>query len=171
MNDEEILARAAELVARHGLFAWKVRFDNARRRAGCCYYDEQVISLSRVLLKNYPPDVVDEVILHEIAHALVGANHGHDQTWKRVAKRIGATPKARLDSGLVAPPAPWQGKCERCGATRGLYRTPRRVVSCGVCSREFRLDYVLAWTHEGDPAEPAGAYAKELAQLRRAASR
>lgn len=167
MNEAQILARATDLLRSHGLAGWQIRFDHARRRAGCCLYGERVISLSRVLLPHYPPEAVDEVILHEVAHALVGPAHGHDAVWRRKARQIGATPKARLSGDLHAPPAPWVGRCGRCGAGRGLYRVPRRVTSCGKCSRHFDADLILEWTHRGQPAQPGGAYAAELARIRR----
>ena len=38
-----------------------------------------------------------DTILHEIAHAIAGANAGHGPVWKAVAKRIGAAPRARAE--------------------------------------------------------------------------
>lgn len=167
MNDAEIIARARELLGLHGLPGWTVRLDHARRRAGCCYHYSSTISLSRVLLREYPPTAVDEVILHEIAHALVGGAHGHDATWKATARRIGATPRASLSRDLPTPRAPWIGTCPGCGATRELYRCPRRVVACGRCGAGFDQRFILQWTLRGESAVPDGPYAKELHRLRR----
>lgn len=167
MNESEIHLRATQLLEAHGLSDWNVRFDHARRRAGCCHYSQRTIGLSRVLLPHYPRAAVDEVILHEIAHALVGPKHGHDAVWKRKAQQIGATPKAQLSNDLHAPRAPWVGRCRRCGAERRLYRAPRRVTACGICNSRFDPDLILEWTHHGKPAQPGGAYAAEFARIRR----
>lgn len=170
MNDTDILSRANWLMKHHGLQGWAVRLDHARRRAGCCYHHSRTISLSRVLLRDYPPGAVDDVILHEIAHALVGAKRGHDQVWKATASRIGANPRASLSGELPTPEAPWIGTCPRCGAERRLYRAPRRVVACGACSGTFDTGLILRWHLRGQPTIPGGAYAKELARLRRLAT-
>lgn len=167
MNTEEILRRARALLDLHGLHDWELRLDHARRRAGCCYYQRQEISLSQVLLPEYSPEAVDEVILHEIAHALVGPGRGHDGQWRRTAARIGATPRARI-AGQPAPTAPWVGTCPSCGIRRELYRVPRRVVSCGRCSRKFDTRYLFSWTHDGQSVSPGGVYAQELARMRKA---
>ena len=105
------------------------------------------------------------MILHEIAHALVGPAHGHDAAWKRAARALGAPDSARLSSSLPAPDAPWVGTCPRCGAKRRLYRAPRRVSSCGLCSRFFDPALILTWEHHGTPASPGRAYERELASI------
>ena len=105
------------------------------------------------------------MILHEIAHALVGPAHGHDAAWKQAARALGAPDSARLPSSLPAPDAPWVGTCPRCGAKRRLYRAPRRVSSCGLCSRFFDPALILAWEHHGTPTSPGRAYERELASI------
>ncbi|MSS84430.1 DUF45 domain-containing protein [Actinomycetaceae bacterium WB03_NA08] len=164
-TDAELLSRARELLDKHGLDDWTVQLDHARRRAGRCSSHERTISLSKVLLSQYPATGVDHVILHEIAHALVGPGHGHDATWKAMARRLGTPPKARLDSALPTPEAPWVGTCPRCGTQRRLFRQPRRVTACGTCSRSFRPELILQWTFHGTPTTPKGPYARELSRL------
>lgn len=148
---------------------WSFRFDSAKRRAGSCVHRTRTITLSGPLTDLYDVDTVRGVILHEIAHALVGPEHHHDRTWKRVARGLGAPDSARLPASLPTPEEPWVGTCPRCGAQRRLFRAPRRVTSCGVCSRVFDPDRILEWTHRGEPAEPGGPYAKELRRIRRGA--
>ena len=87
--------------------------------------------------------------------------------WKRAARALGAPDSARLPSSLPSPDAPWVGTCPRCGATRRLYRAPRRVSSCGVCSRAFDPALILTWEHHGKSASPGRAYERELAAIRR----
>ncbi len=165
MTTEELEVRARSLMDRHGLTDWKIRFDRARRRAGCCLYAQKTLSFSVVLLPTYPLETVDDVILHEIAHALVGPHHAHGPVWKRMAARIGATPRALLAGDLPEPEAPWLGRCPNCSLTRGLFRVPRRVSACGACSSVFDPRFILEWTHLGVPTTPPGKYASELAAL------
>lgn len=167
MTPEEILRRAEELIEAHRLSGWSVRLDGARRRAGCCYHQRHLISLSKPLLTLYPPAAVDEVILHEVAHALVGAHHQHDQVWKEKAASVGATPKATMSKVLPRVEAAWVGVCPGCAARRELHRAPRQVTSCAVCSKTFDVRYVFQWTHHGRPAVPPGQYAKKLQALKR----
>ena len=55
-------------------------------------------------MRLYDEAEVRETILHEIAHARVGASHGHDAVWQAEARRIGSTGRR-----LVDPHAPWRG--------------------------------------------------------------
>ncbi len=160
-----------ELMERHGLREWSFRFDRARRRAGSCDSRQRRITLSSVLVPLYDEETVRGVILHEIAHAAVGPAHHHDDVWKAAALLLGAPPTATLLGDLPTADEPWVGKCPVCGRERRLYRAPRRVTSCGACSREFRPDLILDWTRDGLPAVPGGAYAQELAAIHRRAAR
>ena len=164
-EDARTLARA--LMDASGLVEWRFCFDRARRRAGACTHATRTISLSGPLTDLYDEDTIRGVILHEIVHALVGPAHGHDAAWKRAACNLGASDSVRLPASLPSPDAPWVGTCPRCGATRRLYRAPRRVTSCGVCSRAFNPALILTWERQGTPASPGGAYEAELARIRR----
>lgn len=44
-------------------------------------------------------NVIENTILHEIAHAIVGASHHHDKVWKDCAQRIGCD-GSRLATGI-----------------------------------------------------------------------
>lgn len=79
------------LLAKHGLEGSMFGFDGARRRAGLCSYSVRRITVSRTLMAPYSPEQARETILHEVAHALAGPEHGHDAVWRAVAKRIGST--------------------------------------------------------------------------------
>ena len=72
---------------------WKLELDYAKVRAGACHFTEKKISFSRHFLKNADQLDINDTILHEIAHALVGPKHGHDRVWKNMAKKIGCSAK------------------------------------------------------------------------------
>ena len=42
---------------------------------------------------------IQDTVLHEIAHAIVGNNHYHDRVWRDCAQRIGCT-GSRLATGI-----------------------------------------------------------------------
>lgn len=163
----DAFARDALLI--HGLVGWRITWDRAKRRAGACNYAKRTLSFSRALMPLYPRDVMRDVVLHEVAHALAGPRAGHGPRWKETALRIGASPKALLPGWLPATPAKWVGTCPRCGRQRNLHRAPRRVTACGACSRKFDPALIFNWECDGEPAQPQGDYAKELARLRRRA--
>lgn len=171
MEDFDVLGFARESLDKHGLTDWNVGWDRAKRRAGQCVHGAKKITFSRTLAEIYPPSTMKDVVLHEVAHALAGPAHNHDAYWKKVARSLGATPRALLPATLPTPPQPWVGTCRHCGLVKRLHSMPRRVVSCGKCSRSFREDLVLDWSRNGHPTAPTGSYAKELARIRRGRSR
>lgn len=168
----EVLRLARALLDQHGLGHWEVSLDSARRRAGRCDERSHKVSLSRHLMALYDPDQVRETVLHEIAHALVGARHGHDPVWVAQAQAIGASGQR-----LVPPQAPrlkgrWVGRCPA-GHEVDRLRRPSVPLSCARCSPSFRLEHLLSWCCDGSPVSPAqigAAYSHrlELARTTRA---
>lgn len=165
LADAQALARA--LMDDHGLTEWNFRFDRAKRRAGSCTYATRTITLSRALTQLYDEADVRGVILHEIAHALVGPSHRHDAVWKAQARALGVSDRARLPGHLPQPERPWVGTCPVCGAQRHLYSAPRTVTSCASCSRTFDPTRIFRWERDGVPASPGVAYERQLRRLRR----
>ena len=97
-------------------------YDNAKRRAGICRFAEQTLGLSAPLTAVHSEDDVRDTILHEIAHALVGPAHGHDATWRAMARRIGcsgsgASRPTRRPAGRVARHLPGRPHARAAPAT------------------------------------------------------
>ena len=108
---DAIAQQARELLARHQLSLWSFQFDNGRKRAGCCQYGTQVISLSYEFAKHAPEEEILDTILHEIAHALVGKAHHHDAVWRATAIAIGCS--GRRCHELQFTPPRYIVQCER----------------------------------------------------------
>ena len=133
----EVATLGKQLIREHevksGLKAgWQFAFDLAPARGGACRYSDQQITLSvTYCLKASKEEIVD-TILHEIAHAIVGPKHGHDATWKMVARRIGCT--AERCHGLQHTPPRWHGQCG-CGQQWERQRLSHRIRTsrCGKC--------------------------------------
>lgn len=142
-------ALAQTLLAEHGLGGWTFAFDRARVRAGACHHHDRRITLSPHLTRAHDEGQVRETLLHEIAHALVGPRHGHDEVWRARALAIGSTGR-RCYPGEPAVPGRWQGRCAG-GHVVHRHRRPTRVLVCTRCRQVPTLDRVLRWTHDGVP--------------------
>jgi len=71
-------------------FVWDTR---AVRRYGQCRYGKREIGITRKLANINTIEETKDVVLHEIAHALTGRGHGHDNVWKRMCRKVGARPE------------------------------------------------------------------------------
>lgn len=90
------------------LQSWQLLFDKAKTRAGACRLDEKQIVLSLWHIKNNPETIVLDTLLHEFAHAIayqLYKDTAHGKRWKAIAKKIGASPKAR--GNFCLPQSPW----------------------------------------------------------------
>lgn len=54
---------------------------------------------NKFIKANLNNDKIQDTVLHEIAHAIVGNNHHHDRVWRDCAQRIGCT-GSRLATGI-----------------------------------------------------------------------
>lgn len=135
---------AKKLMAEHLTMAWKFKFDNAIRRFGCCSWRKWEISLSRHLVKLNSEIEVKNIILHEIAHALVDIDIHHGFLWKQKAIEIGCSGDRCYDSeNVFAPPRKYTGTCPRCKFK--VQRDRIRRTSCGKCCNIFNPKYLLTW--------------------------
>ncbi len=166
MHLDDAEAMALRLMRAHGLGVWRFAFDRAKTRAGVCRYGSHTIGLSRTLTLLHTDAEVRDTILHEIAHALVGPEHGHGPVWRAQALAIGCSAQRCLPDSSPRPDAPWEGTCPR-GHVVTRWRRPQRVLSCRRCSCSFDPDVVFLWRHHGEIVAMAPRYTAELAALRR----
>ncbi len=118
LNKAEHLCRS--LMNSHGLGYWRFEWDNSLRRFGVCKFNRVgilgTIGLSRHLVLLNNEIKVTDVILHEIAHALVGRGHGHDAVWKRKCIEIGAKPeRCYSHADTETPSLKYKAECGACG--------------------------------------------------------
>lgn len=138
MNLNEAAALARSLMDAHGLTRWRLQFDNALRRFGGCSTTAAIITLSRPLVALNTEERVRDTILHEIAHALVGARHGHDRVWRAKAREIGCSASRCYDeSETVTAPMKYTATCPNCRQTHQRMRLPRGLKACAPCCRRF----------------------------------
>jgi predicted SprT family Zn-dependent metalloprotease len=79
-----------ELIGQGWKFVWDTR---AVRRYGQCRHRSKEIGITKKLANINTIEETKDVVLHEIAHALVGGGHGHDYVWKRMCRKVGARPE------------------------------------------------------------------------------
>ena len=89
------LALAKDEMRKYGLLdnGWQIKLDRSTTRAGMCIHNKKIITFSKFLFSNttITKDQVIDIILHEIAHALVGYEHGHDKVWRTKALELGCS--------------------------------------------------------------------------------
>ena len=133
---------AIELMNKHGLTGWYFDFDRAKRRFGACHFRTKHISLSIYLVALNDEVRVKNTILHEIAHALVGAKHNHDAVWKAKAREIGCTGDRCYSSrDTVTPESRYIGTCPN-GHEYKRHKAPKRKTSCPKCCPVYDLSLI-----------------------------
>jgi len=125
--------------------SWTFAFDSGKRRAGLCDHTNRRISLSRYMSQLHPVDQSRQVMYHEIAHALAGASHGHDQHWLRIATDLGYRNERISAKAVDEAHARWHGQCPN-GHEFFRYKKPTRVSSCSKCSKTFDSRFRIIWT-------------------------
>ena len=149
MELSDARALALELMKKHGIERWYFQFDNAKRRFGCCNYTVQLISLSKQLVLLNTKEKVKDVILHEIAHALVGRGKGHNWVWREMALEIGCDGKRCYSSeDTVIVKGKVEATCPKCGYTYRRHRMPKTQRSCGKCSSVFDKEMLLLYARK-----------------------
>lgn len=124
---------------------WSFGFDNAKRRAGLCDYTRKRITVSRYLSARYDDDTNHQTLLHEVAHALAGADAAHGARWKAVARDLGYVGGVTHAGETATDLAPWVGVCPS-GHTAYRHRRPARATSCVKCAPRFDQRYLFTWT-------------------------
>jgi predicted SprT family Zn-dependent metalloprotease len=112
-------------MAEHGLHDWFFQFNARKRQLGLCYEGKKTIALSYHFCELNPPEVVEDTIRHQLAHALVGVKAGHGPVWQAKARELGANPE-RTCSDCVMPRGKWRAACPSCGKEFSRYRRPKR---------------------------------------------
>lgn len=143
MNIIETKILAIRLMTKHELSGWIFQFDNSVRRFGRCRPSKKLISISRPLSSLNGSKVVQDVILHEIAHALAPTYSKHNHNWKRIALDIGCDGRRGYNTSMVnTPPKKWIGVCP---SKHEIKRNRRARLSCHKCQNTFNVKYLFKY--------------------------
>ncbi len=126
---------AEEQLYLHGLHDWKFKFDNAKKRFGCCNYNNKTISLSKELTVLNAEENVQNTILHEIAHAIAGHQAGHGKKWKEIMMKMGADFSRCYSEEIITPKLKYTAQCPQCKTE--IQRKIKRDIACKSCCKKF----------------------------------
>lgn len=128
---------ALKLMKQHGLLdqGWTFNFDRAKSRLGQCNYSNRQITVSKYMSAYADEDTLTQVLLHEIAHALLpvygpnGKKVGHGPIWKQKAASIGYTGKRTAENPYLVANPPKRKPAARKTTTRKAAPKKRKVIS------------------------------------------
>lgn len=136
---------AEEEMEKHlDMTTWSFGWDSAKRRLGVCKYDQKLISLSRYFVDLHSLEEIDQVMRHEIAHALAGPKAGHGPKWKTIATEIGYNHKKISGDEIGNATAKLIGTCPN-GHTVYRHRKPKTPLSCSRCATRFDKRFLITW--------------------------
>lgn len=87
----KVLFLAEELLRKYDLADTKIEFRNHFEALGKCHANGVKITLLLQHCLNDDMVEIKNTLLHEIAHAIVGIENGHNEVWQEKAKELGVT--------------------------------------------------------------------------------
>jgi predicted SprT family Zn-dependent metalloprotease len=93
-TDNYVIPYIRALMDRHGLMkkGWRLALNDRKTALGTANSATKVIHISRFYLYRATLPTIKEVVMHEIAHALVGHAASHGPAWQRVMRTLGRVP-------------------------------------------------------------------------------
>ena len=143
---------ANEIMQAYGLLedGWRFEISNTKQSVGRCRHaPDRIIEYSKWYLDETDEQILD-TILHEIAHALVGPGHGHDDMWKQMCLMVGAKPDRLVEDVQSTIKYNYVLKCVNpdCTKPAKIYRHRLKeaasryyCINCGTYLKAFRLKY------------------------------
>ena len=116
---KDVAAEVRDLMDRHGLDEWTLRFSAATKKLGECRSQHKLILISRSHAVHGTPEQVTDTICHEIAHALAGpeaatAPPGGRLPDSSVRRRNPARPKTTRHGAVGRPSGSSSAPAIRC---------------------------------------------------------
>lgn len=132
MKINDLRVKALELLKENGLEDWNLEIRSFRGRIGSCHYESKTIKISREYTIENSEEIMIDVVLHEIGHALAGYGASHGNVWKAIVRSIGGTPTTYCEHvDLVTPKKKYVGECPSCH--NEFYTNVRKKCACKLC--------------------------------------
>lgn len=142
MTLNEIEDFAYKKLVEHELLNWNFGFDLAQNRGGICRFGRREITLSVTYCCNASREEIIDTVLHEIAHAMVGPGHQHDEVWRKTALSIGCNGEVchSVNHGLDK----WKGTCP-CGQVWKRKKLMKKVRNgrCPKCDANITWEPII----------------------------
>jgi SNF2 family DNA or RNA helicase len=78
-----------ELLDKYSLHDWSIRLNQNSKFVGLCSHKDKCIIISAHHIDSHPEPEILNTNRHEVAHALVGPYHAHDEVWQAKAREVG----------------------------------------------------------------------------------
>ena len=119
------------------------------RIGGLCSYSRKVLSVAKWLILENHSDKIENILLHEIAHALTFIHfqeRGHGKTWILISKKIGSDgircyDPRELNNSYIRN-SKYTYVCPN-GHEHKKQRISKRIQSCGLCCKKFNTNYII----------------------------
>ena len=86
---KDMFAACRKLVPR--LKGWRLTASTMYKNGGITWYDTKRIHIARRLLRVFSTKEIIDVVLHELAHAILPRGAGHGPKWVQLHRRLGGT--------------------------------------------------------------------------------
>jgi predicted SprT family Zn-dependent metalloprotease len=135
---------ANDLFSKYKLSKWILIYNTKIKNIlGYCYYDKKEIHLNKSLVLTAPYEFINDIMLHEISHAIVGREHYHNDKWKKVFLSLGGSGNITYDQDYIS--YKYVAICNVCSTSFGRHIKPQidRNYSCPKCSPNYNDNYKL----------------------------
>lgn len=141
---EGLFIHAVIMMEEAGLLedSWEFHWDRATSRAGLTRFRLHHITVSAPLARINDFDWFEQVMIHEISHALAGHQAGHGPAWRAIYVGRGGKSKDRTTDTVNQTPKRYQLICPECGprpATSGFNRRPKYGYRCVPCDKKMTI--------------------------------
>lgn len=139
---------AKKLMQEHGLVGWTFNWTKSTSLLGRCSFNIKQIQLSLSNTHAGSEEQVTNTVLHEIAHALVGPGHHHDDVWRSKALSIGCSGNRCTEVAPGNEPQKrYVGTCSTHGEVSQREKMTHRKYSCPKCSPAFDIRYLVQFKY------------------------
>ena len=141
-NYQKVKKLAEYSFHKYNLEEWKFKINKGKVLLGYCNAKNKTISLSKHFLNYNDFFLIKMIFFHELAHAIVGCENGHNKVWQRMSEKLGgSTTRMLRHPNLIMPLHKYTAKCKKCGLEYNKYNKPFKnyVYICKKCNRLIKF--------------------------------